>query len=278
MKWLKEVGRGIRDNAAYEIVRLVVIAICFPAAYGAWRLIAEQPVRLGVLISLGAIGLLLLVMAGIRLRNKGSRILDPDVNICKFASLQEPSHQTPVREFNWKALEIEALPAIPNTKNLTQLGWKMRGRPPFDADCIFSVHNPNPAQGIDGIAFRLLSVKPELTSFRGFDPPTEDVHLRRLQFGFNDVPGSTLNGDQQGQICVFRATRKPVAEESLKNIRVEFGGNWPEGSRNEFIPERDHILTVEVTANGLPRTEVQFHVSFSTKPDEPVFTARKLFS
>jgi hypothetical protein len=140
--------------------------------------------------------------------------------ICQLAGLRQsirsPTTITDNSRDNWKQLEIQALPPSPNNKNLTQLAWNEKGRPPFDAYCILSVRNPNLTQGIDGVAFRLLSIKPELASSRGFDPATSDVDLRKLQFNFTDIPGNTLKGDQTAYVTVFRATRQPIAEESLK--------------------------------------------------------------
>src|SRR6266496_1253660 len=138
--------------------------------------------------------------------------------------LLRSNQDNPTEEERWKPLEIEALPASPNLANKTQLGWKITGRPVFDADCILRIHNPNPTQGIDGVEFRLLSIQPALVSFRGFDPTTDDTKLRRLRFSFTDIDGKTLKGDQTGDNCVLAATRNFAAEEDLKNISIELGG------------------------------------------------------
>lgn len=172
-------------------------------------------------------------------------------------------------------LRIDALPATPNMKNKTQLAWTLKQKPAFDADCIFSVHNPNLAQGVDGVAFRLLSIQPPLRSARGFDPITEDSKLRRLKFALDT--GETLKGDQTGQVRVFRATRHPMGEGKLDNIRIEFGETPTGQPLNQFVPQaHDHTMTVEVVASGLRRTEEQFNIEFSVKPNEPVFTLTKL--
>jgi hypothetical protein len=178
---------------------------------------------------------------------------------------------------SFKPLHVEALPPTPNLANKTQLGRKITGQAVVDADCILRIRNPNPIQGIDGVEFRLLSIQPELVSLRGFDPTTDDTKLRRLRFSFTDIDGKTLKGGQTGDVCVLAVTRNFAAEESLKNIIIELGGKRTNDTRNKFIPATiDHILTVEVTANGLPRTESQFHIFFSVKSDEPVFTITKL--
>lgn len=76
MQWPKEIMRAIRDNAAYEIVRLAVLAILLPLGYGVWSLVKKQPLEWGLLLIFIAAGLVILVAALIRLRNKGARLRD----------------------------------------------------------------------------------------------------------------------------------------------------------------------------------------------------------
>jgi hypothetical protein len=172
-------------------------------------------------------------------------------------------------------LRIDALPAAPNTENKTQLAWTLQKKPAFDAGCIFSVYNPNLTQGVDGVAFRLLSIQPPFLSARGFDPITEDSKLRRLKLPLDT--GEILKGDQTGQVCIFHATRHPMGEPKLDNIRIEFGEKKTGQPVRQFIPQtRDHTITVEVAASGLQRTQAQFNIEFCVQSDEPVFMLNKL--
>jgi hypothetical protein len=180
-------------------------------------------------------------------------------------------------QISFKPLEIEALPPSANLTNKTQLGWTTTGRPVFDGDCIFRIHNPNHTQEIDGVEFRLLSIQPALVSVRRFDPSTDDTKLRRLRHNFTDIDGKTLKGGQTGDICVMSMTRSFAPEESLENICIELGDKRTNDIRNKFMPTTtEHILTAEVTGNGLPRTESQFRLVFSANTGEPVFTMAKL--
>ena len=74
MQWVKEVGKGIRDNAAYEIVRLIALAVGLPIAYAAWKLIKEQPLHLGILIAFVGIGTFFLILALVKLGKKGHEL------------------------------------------------------------------------------------------------------------------------------------------------------------------------------------------------------------
>jgi hypothetical protein len=194
------------------------------------------------------------------------------------ASIQPaPRLTNPEIELQSDPLQVEALQASPRTENKTQLGWTMKGKPTFHGDCILSIQNPNLTQGITGVGFRLLSIKPALLSARGFDPMTEDQTLRCIKFPIDDIRDNILRGGQKGHVRVFTATRKPFAEpQILENITVQFGGEWPIESRKEFTPQSEHILSVEASGDGLQTTVTQFKASFSAKREEPVFTLTKL--
>jgi hypothetical protein len=214
------------------------------------------------------------------LRFRGITIKTPadEYEAMKALYLDAPPERFPHEQVSTSdclRLQITALPANPNTRNKTQLGWTIRGRPAFDADCLFSVHNPNLKQAVDGVAFRLLGSDPPLLSARGFDPLTNDADLRRLPLTLDT--GEILKGDQTGQVRVFRATRHPMAEKHLKNIRIEFGEKPTGKPIDQFVPQAyDHMLIVEAVATGLPRTEAQFQIHFSVNADESVFVLTKL--
>src|SRR5437773_11644927 len=70
--------RGIRDNAAYEVFRLVILAIFLPLAYGIWRLIKQQPLQWGMLVGFVAVGLIYLIFALIKLRKKGAKFFEAE--------------------------------------------------------------------------------------------------------------------------------------------------------------------------------------------------------
>jgi hypothetical protein len=185
--------------------------------------------------------------------------------ICELANLRPNTRAD-------AALTIEALPPRPNTRNLTQLGWSNRGRPPFDAFCILSVRNSSQTVEVGDIVFRLLRIEPDLVSERGIDPATDSVGLRKLKFAFDDVERQTLKPGQSAYIELFEASRLPVQQDAPSNIIVEFSGKGPAGARNRFVAASSHVMTVEVAAKGVSRVEAQFLITFSNKSDEPVFT------
>ena len=78
MPWPREIMRAIRDNAAYEVFRLVILAIFLPLGYGVWRLMKQQPLQWGVLLGFIGVGLLFLVFALIKLKKKGAKFSDSD--------------------------------------------------------------------------------------------------------------------------------------------------------------------------------------------------------
>jgi hypothetical protein len=65
MSWLRERGRSLLDNAAYEWVRLLIVAVGLPIMYAGWRLLTRQPLQWLVLLSFIALGLLALALLGI---------------------------------------------------------------------------------------------------------------------------------------------------------------------------------------------------------------------
>ena len=67
--WLKERGRSLLDNAAYEGVRLLILAVVLPLIYAAWKYITKQPLQWIVLltfVALGTVALSLLAVAHFR--------------------------------------------------------------------------------------------------------------------------------------------------------------------------------------------------------------------
>jgi hypothetical protein len=76
MRWHREIMRGIRDNAAYEIFRLVILAIVLPLGYGVWSLARQQSLEWGILLGFVVVGLVILVFALVKLRKKGANFSD----------------------------------------------------------------------------------------------------------------------------------------------------------------------------------------------------------
>jgi hypothetical protein len=189
-------------------------------------------------------------------------------------------HQTPFDESSAIALtsdtfEIEAI-ASPNLQNLTERGFDMQGKPPFCLECIVSVRNLHPTQGIDEVFLRLLDIDPSMVASPIYLPRTQDTTLRRVRFHFDDIPANAvLKGSQTAHIKIFEATR-PIAAKGLEDIHLRFYGTWPDNSKTEFVPQLEHVITVEVTGSGVKGQEAQFILSFSPESDNPVFSVRKV--
>jgi hypothetical protein len=168
-------------------------------------------------------------------------------------------------------LQIDALPPIPDTLNMTQHIWHEGARVTFTGDIAVSVENVLPSQGIDLVNFRLMSITPPLKAKKAWKPSTQDSILKRIQF-VEDMPkNTTLNPGITAEVRLFKVTRPPAAS-SLKDILLWFYGNWPEGHGVEFIPGDRHTVVVEVTGNGVARAEATLEMTFSTDPARPALT------
>lgn len=185
-------------------------------------------------------------------------------------------HRRESRAGTPKGFRLDALPPIPDLKNLTQNLWYKSGKPIFTGDAVVSVTNLLPDQGIDLVNFRLLRLTPSMPSFRGsWKPPTQDAVLKRVEFS-DDIPANTtLAPGKTLDVRLFKATRPPAAQ-SLGDINVAFYGQWPSGYLKAFRPSARHTLVVEVTGNGVARVEAAFELTFSANPAEPVFALTRI--
>lgn len=174
------------------------------------------------------------------------------------------------------AFEISAI-ASPNLQNLTERGFDIEGKPPWSLDCDISIHNLNPTQSIDDVRLRILSVTPPMVASPAHYPRTQNTTIRRVQFYFTDIPlDKPLLGDQTGRVRIFNAARRVKFSEGITDVRVQFYGAWPDNLKAEFVPQAEHLLTVEVTGSGVRKEEAHFHISFSTHSENPVFAITRI--
>jgi len=92
----------------------------------------------------------------------------------------------------WKGIQgfcIEALPLIADLKNITQVSWERRKKVIFTGDAALSVKNVLPAQGIDLVNFRLLSIAPPMNAAKAWKGHTQDSILERIDFSA-DIPAT----------------------------------------------------------------------------------------
>jgi hypothetical protein len=178
----------------------------------------------------------------------------------------------------WKDIRgfrIEALAPIPDLKNITQVAWE-KGKVIFTGDAALSVKNVLPAQGIDLVHFRLLSITPPMDAVKAWKVHTQDAILERTDFGA-DIP-ATLVAGKASTVKLFKVSRPPLAAKSLKDVSVEFYGKWPDEHYAVFTPQERHELVVEVTGNGVSREEATFELRFFCEKNESVFSIKTIRS
>jgi hypothetical protein len=112
---------------------------------------------------------------------------------------------------------------------------------------------------------------------RPYKAPTQDAVLKRVEFSEDIATNATLAPGKSIDVRLFKATRPPSSE-SLSDITIAFYGKWPSGQLKGFRTTGNgrHLLVVEVTGNGVMRTEKRFELSFSAKKAESVFTIAKV--
>ena len=168
-------------------------------------------------------------------------------------------------------------------------------------DCTLEIHNPNPTQAIGGVELRLLKIDPPMENARTVAQQQFVEHFlgsktapaeKSLSFdstdycGFDEIkfPIPNLNGDQKRRIRIFTAERYGYG------IVVKFDCQWKGTMANEFTPNGEHVLTLEVAGSGLQTQITRFKLLFfqnpqktpdgwtsdSTKSKEPVFTIEKI--
>ena len=174
-----------------------------------------------------------------------------------------------------QGFSIDALEPIPDLKNRTQVGSEKRKKVIFTAGAALSVRNVLPAQGIDLVSFRLLSITPPMDAVKVREGHTQDSILECVDFSAQIR--STLPAGKANTVRLFKATRPPAAK-SLKDISVQFYGKWPDDNSVEFIPQERHEIVVETTGNGVSREEATFQFHFSCNGNEPVFSIKTIRS
>ena len=176
----------------------------------------------------------------------------------------------------WKDIQgfrIEALAPIADLANITQVSWERRKKVIFTGDAALRVKNVLPAQGIDLVSFRLLSITPPMDAVKVWEGHTQDAILECIDFSA-DIP-ATLVAGKASTVKLFKVTR-PLAAKSLKDVSVEFYGKWPDERYAVFTPQERHEIVVEVTGKGVSREEATFQLRFSCNETEPVFSIKTI--
>jgi hypothetical protein len=79
-QWLKERGLSLLDNALYEGVRLLILAIALTTGYAIYRSIRQQPLQwivLLVFIAIGVVALSLIAISRLRTKNRTNAQVAP---------------------------------------------------------------------------------------------------------------------------------------------------------------------------------------------------------
>jgi hypothetical protein len=293
----KSLADDVRNWGVSTVMTILVGGIIFliaPILAAIKKAIAAEPVPWFAMFAVGLGGLCLIAIAVVALL-KGKKRSEPvakddgplTTNVPRrpyFTGPAQPrAHQTikqlledqtiTINTGPSRAFDIEALPPVPNTQhNLTQHSWHEGAKITFDGDAILRVKNLFPAQGIDLVEFQIVSLSPPMKARQVWRSSTQDTVLRRVDF--SDVVPSTLKGGKAIDIPLFKATR-PFGADSLEGVEVFFYGKWPEKSHSIFYPGDRHLLTVELTGNGVLRAEETFEIVFSADKTKPVFTWRR---
>ena len=198
------------------------------------------------------------------------------------ASESPPPPSSPSFDIN-NAFEIDAL-AVSDLQNQTELGHDLLGTPGWCLDCVISVHNLHPTQGLGDVTFRIIGLTPPMVAEPAHHPRTQDTTLRRVQFGFTDLPArNALAGDQTGHIRIFQAFKHLLFSEAIKEppgkttkTVLVFDGVWPNSLEKEFAPSGEYLLTVELTGSGVGRKEEHFALSFPLEVNKSVFRIHRV--
>ena len=157
-------------------------------------------------------------------------------------------------------------------KNLTEVGKDIEGKAAWSLDCEITIHNLHPIQAIDDVTFRIISIAPPMKASPAHHPRTQDTTLRESDFPFTDIlPGKALLGDQTGHVRLFNAVKHIIFLKAPPGpCQVLWCG--PDSLGTEFVPEREHLLTVEVAWEAQLRDKRRnSRMLFSTDTAEPVF-------
>src|SRR5439155_16420865 len=92
-----------------------------------------------------------------------------------------------------QGFHIEALPPIADLTNITQVSWERRKKVIFTGDAALRVVNVLPAQGIDLVSFRLLSITPPMDAVKVWEGHTQDAILECIDFSA-DIPATLVAG------------------------------------------------------------------------------------
>ena len=281
---------------------LALLGSVVALALAVWDAIKEQPFRwnllIGICVAAVAISLISLIILGFYNRKHSKRTKTTQARLSGLSNhldeqieggarrieriQQRREEQGPTFDPN-NAFEIDAL-AVSDLQNRTEQGADLCGKPGWCMDCVISIHNRHPTQGLGDVTFRMIDITPPMKAAPSHHPRTQDATLRRVKFGFTDLPApNALAGDQTGHIKIFQASKQIMFSEAIKEppgksrfTILHFDGVWPEGVKTIFAPEGEYLLTVEVAGSGVGRKEEHFALSFPMELKQSVFWIRKV--
>lgn len=284
MSFLKTLRGDIRSNFV-GILMGGIIGIVGPVCALIWKSYHKEDIPWMIFTLVVCLGIVLVVVAILSFRrtnrSPSEAVEDSDRSGAAQVIYAHRPHRTfkqlvedstivlPSRAVR-QGFRIDALPPVPDTRNMTQHMWHEGAKVMFTGDAVVSVENLIPDQGLGLVNFRLMSIAPPLKAKKVWKPSTQDSILKRIEFP--DIPkNSSLNPGITTEVRLFKATR-PFSADSPLQIEVEFYGDWPEGYNTTFTPSEKHVMILEVTGNGVGRAEAKFDLIFSTNPAKSVFT------
>jgi hypothetical protein len=174
-----------------------------------------------------------------------------------------------LKKDQFKPLAVEASSAVHQQSPHDNLTEQVLSAKNQIADFNIVISNPNPTHSINSITVKVLNIEPPMvgkppTPTTFFSGPsatllTDRCGLDCAEFPLKNVANNTLQGGQSGRATVFDAKRQG------EEIFVRF--HWKEIWEYRFAPHVDaeHIVTVQVTCNGLERQLCRFRLSFSAR-------------
>lgn len=273
MSFWKKLGTDIVGDMRNSIVNSLMTA-GFLSIGGAFlaaivKAIKAEPIPWTIFFVVSVGGIVLLIVA----------------LVMRKPSLQDDAQppSTPDKFDVNNAFEVDA-EAFSDLQNQTEQGADLGGKPGWCMDCVISIHNRHPTQGLGDVTLRIIHIAPPMMAAPSHHPRTQDAMLRRVKFGFTDLPSpNALAGDQTGHIRLFQANKQIMFSEAIKKppgkstfAILHFDGVWPEGVKTIFAPTGEYLLTVEVAGSGVGRKEEHFALSFPVEVNKPVFWIRKV--
>ena len=101
---------------------------------------------------------------------------------------------------------------------------------------------------------------------------SDEGDIDAATFDFNNCRDGEINDGETGKIEVFTAVRGDAG------TTVAFSGNWKKAGNSQFIGEGEHIMTISVSASGMPSIQTKQHsfkITFSKDMSLPVFSIEK---